>query len=337
MTETTETPNHALQRTAPRVTVAAILACARPVRSWPCPTSAASFCAPPSQLPRHAPPSLSLGSLGDVSRFPPMTRLFVSLASLGAFARRGFRSFRAAPFSWTGRFGVQTLDPLSPAWALAHPDAAPLLNSEWSYPLRTALRTHAAAAACTPGFAAIAAFTAQPKPTPNHALQRTAPRVTLAAPRRPTAQPARRAPQSLSLASLGDFAHLLRVMSASEDIPSLMPPTKFHGLQKFSSESIASPTIWPSVASCRLRSGRFQSSQSGVASEFGSILARRLSRGSHVNTVHPQQLRASRQRGGFGLSSAACVSPSPSFPDIHVWASIASPSVTPGTLFGRLS
>ena len=58
------TPNNALQRTAPRVTVAAILARTRLVRSWLCPTSAASFCAPPSQLPRHAPPSLSLGSLG---------------------------------------------------------------------------------------------------------------------------------------------------------------------------------------------------------------------------------------------------------------------------------
>ena len=56
-------PNHALQRTAPRVTVAAILAWTRLVRSWRCPTSAASLCAPPSQLPRHAPPSLSLGSL----------------------------------------------------------------------------------------------------------------------------------------------------------------------------------------------------------------------------------------------------------------------------------
>ena len=39
--------------------------------------------------------------------------------------------------------------------------------------------------------------------TPNYTLQRTAPRVTLAAPRRPTTQPARRAPQSLSLGSLG--------------------------------------------------------------------------------------------------------------------------------------
>ena len=54
--------------------------------------------------------------------------------------------------------------------------------------------------------------------TANHALQRTAPRVTLAAARHPAAfahpapatfpQPARRAPQSLSLGSLGDFARL---------------------------------------------------------------------------------------------------------------------------------
>ena len=53
------------------------------------------------------------------------------------------------------------------------------------------------------------------KPSPNHALQRTAPRVTLAAADHPAAcahpapsafpQPARRAPQSLSLGSLGDY------------------------------------------------------------------------------------------------------------------------------------
>ena len=55
--------------------------------------------------------------------------------------------------------------------------------------------------------------------TPNHALQRTAPRVTLAAADHPAAcahpapaafpQPARRAPQSLSLGSFGDLAHAL--------------------------------------------------------------------------------------------------------------------------------
>ena len=57
--------------------------------------------------------------------------------------------------------------------------------------------------------------------TANNALQRTAPRVTLAATHHPAAfahpapshlrpQPARRAPQSLSLGSLGDFARLHR-------------------------------------------------------------------------------------------------------------------------------
>ena len=63
------TPNQALQRTVPRVTVAAVLARARLVRSWLCPTPAAVFCAPPSQLPRHAPRSLSYRSLGVSSRF----------------------------------------------------------------------------------------------------------------------------------------------------------------------------------------------------------------------------------------------------------------------------
>ena len=60
----TATPNHALQRTAPRVTVAAISSPGVSRPSHLCPTSVAPFCAPPSQLPRHAPPSLSLGSLG---------------------------------------------------------------------------------------------------------------------------------------------------------------------------------------------------------------------------------------------------------------------------------
>ena len=107
-----------------------------------------------------------------------------------------------------------------------------------------------------------------PTTSPNHALQRTAPRVTVAAnsssnPFRPsvalsyarslslrsTTQLPRHAPPSLSLGSLGDFAHLLRVMSASGYIPSSMPPTKLHALKTSSSESNASPTVWPSVAS----------------------------------------------------------------------------------------
>ena len=62
------TANHALQRTAPAVTVAAIPVRSRLVRSWPCSTSVASFFAPPSQLPRQPPRSLSLESLAVSSR-----------------------------------------------------------------------------------------------------------------------------------------------------------------------------------------------------------------------------------------------------------------------------
>ena len=54
------TANNALQRTAPAVTVAAILARTSLVRSWRCFTSVAFLFAPPSQLPRRAPQSLSL-------------------------------------------------------------------------------------------------------------------------------------------------------------------------------------------------------------------------------------------------------------------------------------
>ena len=58
------TANNALQRTATAVTVAAVLARTSLVRSWRCFTSVASFFAPPSQLPRQPPRSLSLESLG---------------------------------------------------------------------------------------------------------------------------------------------------------------------------------------------------------------------------------------------------------------------------------
>ena len=56
------TPNQALERTATRVTVAAIPVRSRLVRARRCLTSVAAFFAPPSQLPRRAPQSLSLGS-----------------------------------------------------------------------------------------------------------------------------------------------------------------------------------------------------------------------------------------------------------------------------------
>ena len=151
---------------------------------------------------------------------------------------------------------------------------------------------------------------------PNHALQRTAPCVTAPASTAafpPTMQVPRRTPLSLSLGSLGDFAHLIRAMSALEDIPSPMTSTKPHGLKTSSCESIASPTVWPSVASRLFRSRRFQSSQASAAREFDSTFARRLSRGSHVHTVHPHQLRASRQSGGLWLCSIACFHRVPAF------------------------
>ena len=103
--------------------------------------------------------------------------------------------------------------------------------------------------------------------TPNHALQRTGAAVTPAASclrLSPTTQRSRQPRPSLSLGSLGDFAHLLRLMSASEDIPSLMPPAKLNGLKTSSSESIASPTVWHSVASHPSVARRFQS-QPGVS------------------------------------------------------------------------
>ena len=50
----------ALQRTAPRVTVAAVHVRCRLVRSWRSLTSVAALFVPPSQLPRRAPQSLSL-------------------------------------------------------------------------------------------------------------------------------------------------------------------------------------------------------------------------------------------------------------------------------------
>ena len=87
------------------------------------------------------------------------------------------------------------------------------------------------------------------------------------------------------LESLGDFAHLLRAMSASEDTPSSMPSTNLHGLKTSSSESIASPTVQPSVASHLIRSRRLQDCQSRVPGESESILTRSLSRGAHVQTL----------------------------------------------------
>ena len=96
-----ETPNHALQRTAPRVTVAAFHVRSRLVRARRCLTSVASFFAPPSQLPRHAPPSLSLGSLGVTAplfsngAFPKSFPSLMTYPEFHGFLSRSERHFPA--------------------------------------------------------------------------------------------------------------------------------------------------------------------------------------------------------------------------------------------------
>ena len=62
-------PNHALQRTAPRVTVAAISGLCPSRPSVELSYARSLSLRSTTQLPRHAPPSLSLGSLGVATRF----------------------------------------------------------------------------------------------------------------------------------------------------------------------------------------------------------------------------------------------------------------------------
>ena len=82
-----QAPNHALQRTATRVTLAAFHVRSRLVRSGLFHTSLAPFFAPPLQPARRAPQSLSLGSLGVATRvvfngaFPPLHLLQFAVLS----------------------------------------------------------------------------------------------------------------------------------------------------------------------------------------------------------------------------------------------------------------
>ena len=67
-TESERTANHALQRTVPRVTVAAISSLDPSRPSGALSYARCRFLRPTTQLPRRAPRSLSLGSLGVRSR-----------------------------------------------------------------------------------------------------------------------------------------------------------------------------------------------------------------------------------------------------------------------------
>ena len=118
---TTEAPNQALQQTAPRVTVAAILAWTRPVRAWRFSTLVSSLCAPPSQVPRHAPPSLSLGSLGDCALAPrndadTFTQKSTSCPNSHAFTASSFGCSPSLPSAITSRTFTPTTASTSPCF-----------------------------------------------------------------------------------------------------------------------------------------------------------------------------------------------------------------------------
>ena len=175
-------PNHALQRTAPRVTVAAVHVRSRLLRAGRCLTSVASFFAPPSQLPRRAPQSLSLRSLGDTPRFPFNEAVFPTALSMtrhllrSEFCAESLAGQAGPPRSWAASSGFGGA----------------------SAGLRFGLQT---------------ASVSTPSVTPNHALQRTAPARPTGCSHRLRPQPLFRSqcaapPRSLSLGSLGDFARL---------------------------------------------------------------------------------------------------------------------------------
>ena len=248
-----ETPNHALQRTAPRVTVAAISGLGVFTPSHHCPTSAASFCAPPSQLPRHAPPSLSLGSIGVLAplsrershedsqreRFLipsiPMPRLFPVCAELRACSPSDASRSTSAASSAPLPLGFITMPASS---TFSSPVVARVSTGRGLSSFVSSMRSVVASflSSVTRSFPASLSVSrrlfhvsTESNRTPNHALQRTAPRVTVAAisgsdPSRPsvalssarcrflrsTTQLPRHAPPSLSLGSLGVSSRLPR-------------------------------------------------------------------------------------------------------------------------------
>jgi hypothetical protein len=188
-------PNHALQRTAPAVTLAA-----------PPPS--------PAQPSRQPPPSLSLGSLGDCSRLPRMKTSFSS--SVAETEAMGGR----APFARAGSDHVWPAAAFSPArgWSAVIGRGSAVGRAARRSGPRTVGRARAFPLVAVPV-------------SPNHALQRTPgfgvqlPRAAVVRPAqsravRPAMKPGtarafasrRRAhthvpgPESLSLGSLGHLA-----------------------------------------------------------------------------------------------------------------------------------
>ena len=164
------TPNHALQRTAPRVTARAF--CERSASY----ISASVVRSTVGHAPRHAPPSLSLGSLGVTPRLVYERRVFPSASSTTRHLLRS-ESLAGSP---AGQAGPRRF------WAASRGFVG---------------------AAASRRFGFQSANIAMPNVTPNHALQRTATGChggcsPQSLPRSRRASP----PPSLSLRSLGDSA-----------------------------------------------------------------------------------------------------------------------------------
>ena len=159
---------------------------------------------PTTQLPRRAPQSLSLGSLGHSPRLPLM-KASESHSRVTRLNRS--RAFGVSPSASPAR---RSFSRQSVCTRLTLPRFSPCLHamrfalaSVWSQVTRSSLPSSAVIGRRFAELSTEAEW-------PNHALQRTAPCVTApasAAAFPPTVQVPRRTPLSLSLGSLGDSTH----------------------------------------------------------------------------------------------------------------------------------
>ena len=181
-------PNYALQRTAPRVTLAA---------------SSLRLSAT-MQAPRHAPPSLSLGSFGDFSRFPENDAARKASEIRAPLPAAALRSPDFPSPSRSQRSGSRSFDPLFPAElsSIAVPPVS--TGRRFLPPLISMLLPNSSVLT----FRSLTRPEQGPK-TPNQALQRTAPGCHVGcSPQSPPRSRRASPPLSLSLRSLGDSARL---------------------------------------------------------------------------------------------------------------------------------
>jgi hypothetical protein len=170
--------------------------------------------------PSHATPSIGL-QLSVAESAALFGRASILSRSITAVARRAY----IASLPTTQRLGYITTSVFPRAFARStrtQPSSRHLVQSpsrsHVAIPDAPIFASHTASSAASTMQPRLAPFANEPE-SPNHALQRTAPRVTLAAADHPAAcahpapaafpQPARRPPQSLSLGSFGDSSRVL--------------------------------------------------------------------------------------------------------------------------------